>query len=69
MFSAPLTSNSKFYLYHISNIHTDVDRAGSLLYRVFNLSVFIPIARFLSYLSFMLIWLGESLLQNFLGCF
>lgn len=45
----------KCHLYHISNIHLDKDiLVGSLLCKIFNLSVFIPITHSLSYNSFIL---------------
>lgn len=45
----------KCHLYHISNIHVDIDiLVGSLLCKIFNLSVFIPITHSLSYNRFML---------------
>lgn len=59
--------------YNTWNIHIGTGMlVGSLLCRVFNLSMFIPITHSLSYHCFRLnldIWSGESLLQIFLGCF
>lgn len=73
MFSAPLASDSKFYLYHISNIHRGLDMSlGSLLHRIFNLLTLVPRTHSLNYHSFILnldIQLEEQLLQNSLGFF
>lgn len=55
MYSSPVTSDSKMPPYHLSNIHVDIDiLVGSLLCKIFNLPVFIPITHSLSYNSFIL---------------